>query len=113
MIKQPKEFSTKEEALNYYFNYYKENGYPNYNKEDHLYFSLSMGSEKESEGEKVPFLNKDSIDSAKKELEDLFDIEKWGDSPRKELFKELQTKILAYFDNLYISPSEKEDWYSD
>ena len=32
MIKQPKEFSTKEEALNYYFNYYKENGYPNYNK---------------------------------------------------------------------------------
>lgn len=78
-------------------------------KEDHLYFSLSIGSEKESEGEKVPFLNKDSIDSAKKELEDLFDIEKWGNSPRKELFKELQTKILAYFDNLYISPSEKED----
>ena len=35
MIKQPKEFSTKEEALNYYFNYYKENGYPNYNKEDY------------------------------------------------------------------------------
>ena len=78
-------------------------------KEDHLYLSLSIGSEKESEGEKVPFLNKDSIDSAKKALENLLDIEKWGNSPRKELFKELQTKILAYFDNLYISPSEKED----
>ena len=35
MIKQPKDFSTKEEAIDYYFNYYKENGYPNYDKDDY------------------------------------------------------------------------------
>ncbi len=35
MIKQPKDFSSKEEALEYYFHYYKENGYPNYDKEDY------------------------------------------------------------------------------
>ena len=38
MIKQPKDFSTKEEAIDYYFNYYKENGYPNYDKEDYNSF---------------------------------------------------------------------------
>ena len=35
-----------------------------------------------------------------KELEELFDIEKWGDLPQKEMFKELQKKIIEYFDTL-------------
>lgn len=39
MIKQPKDFSSKEEALEYYFHYYKENGYPNYDKEDYNPFN--------------------------------------------------------------------------
>lgn len=34
-MKQPNDFSTKEEAIEHYFKYYKEKGYPNYNKEDY------------------------------------------------------------------------------
>ena len=73
-----------------------------------LFFSLSVGKEKESDSQNNSFFDKDSVSSKMKELEDLFDISKWGDSPQKELFKELQSKIIDYLDNLYLDPPKNE-----
>ena len=73
-----------------------------------LCFSLSVGKEKGSDSQDNSFFDKDSISSKMKELEDLFDISKWGDSPQKELFKELQSKIIDYLDNLYLDPPKNE-----
>ena len=73
-----------------------------------LFFSLSVGKEKESGNQDNPFFDKDSVSSKMKELEDLFDISKWGDSPQKKLFKELQSKIIEYLDNLYLDSPENE-----
>lgn len=78
-------------------------------KEHNLYFSLSIGKEKETDAQEESFLDKDSVSSEMQELEELFDIEKWGDSPRKELFKELQDKIIKYFDNLYLDSPKNEE----
>lgn len=73
-----------------------------------LFFSLSVGKEKESGNQDNSFFDKDSVSSKMKELEDLFDISKWGDSPQKKLFKELQSKIIDYLDNLYLDPPNNE-----
>ena len=73
-----------------------------------LFFSLSVVKEKESGSQDNSFFDKDSVSSKMKELEDLFDISKWGDSPQKELFKELQSKIIDYLDNLYLDPPKNE-----
>ena len=73
-----------------------------------LFFSLSVGKEKESGSQDNSFFDKDSVSSKMKELEDLFDISKWGDSPQKKLFKELQGKIIEYLDNLYLDSPENE-----
>lgn len=73
-----------------------------------LFFSLSVGKEKESGNQDNSFFDKDSVSSKMKELEDLFDISKWGDSPQKKLFKELQSKIIDYLDNLYLDPPKNE-----
>ena len=73
-----------------------------------LFFSLSVGKEKESGSQDNSFFDKDSVSSKMKELEDLFDISKWGDSPQKKLFKELQGKIIDYLDNLYLDSPENE-----
>ena len=73
-----------------------------------LFFSLSVGKEKESSSQDNSFFDKDSVSSKMKELEDLFDISKWGDSPQKKLFKELQGKIIEYLDNLYLDSPENE-----
>ena len=73
-----------------------------------LFFSLSVGKEKESGSQDNSFFDKDSVSSKMKELEDLFDISKRGDSPQKKLFKELQGKIIEYLDNLYLDSPENE-----
>lgn len=73
-----------------------------------LFFSLSVGKEKESGSQDNSFFDKDSVSSKMKELEDLFDISKWGDSPQKKLFKELQGKIIEYLDNLYLDSPKNE-----
>ena len=73
-----------------------------------LFFSLSVGKEKESGSQDNSFFDKDSVSSKMKELEDLFDISKWGDSPQKKLFKELQGKIIEYLDNLYLDSPEND-----
>ena len=73
-----------------------------------LFFSLSVGKEKGSDSQDNSFFDKDSVSSKMKELEDLFDISKWGDSPQKKLFKELQGKIIEYLDNLYLDSPENE-----
>ena len=73
-----------------------------------LFFSLSVGKEKESGSQDNSFFDKDSVSSKMKELEDLFDISKWGDSTQKKLFKELQGKIIEYLDNLYLDSPENE-----
>ena len=74
-----------------------------------LFFSLSVGKEKGSDSQDNSFFDKDSVSSKMKELEDLFDISKWGDSPQKELFKELQSKIIDYLDNLYLDSPKNEE----
>ena len=74
-----------------------------------LFFSLSIGKEKESDNQDNSSFDKDSVSSKMKELEDLFDISKWGDSPQKELFKELQGKIIEYLDNFYLDSPKNED----
>ena len=73
-----------------------------------LFFSLSVSKEKGSDNQDNSFFDKDSVSSKMKELEDLFDISKWGDSPQKELFKELQSKIIDYLDNLYLDSPKNE-----
>ena len=73
-----------------------------------LFFSLSVGKEKGSDSQDNSFFDKDSVSSKMKELEDLFDISKWGDSPQKELFQELQGTIIEYLDNFYLDSPKNE-----
>ena len=65
---------------------------------NNIFFSLSKGAEYPSkEAEDKEYQEKEN---RMKELEELFDIAKWGDLPQKEMFKELQKKIIEYFDTL-------------